>query len=90
MTYMNWSAMTPELLLLAMALVVSMVDLWVKDPGRRPTYWLTQLTLLAVAALHLWKFHKATAWWRCRAWWALIRSATCWPLCRPSSLPACW
>jgi len=58
MTYMNWSAMTPELLLLGMALVVSMVDLWVKDPGRRPTYWLTQLTLLAVAALHLWKFHK--------------------------------
>ena len=48
-----FAAFKPELLLLGMALVVSLVDLWVKDAQRRPTYWLTQLTLLAVAALHL-------------------------------------
>ena len=52
MNHMNWLAIYPELLLLVMALVVSMVDLWVKSPRRTPTYWLTQLTLAAVAAMH--------------------------------------
>jgi len=52
MNHMNWLAIYPELLLLAMALVVSMVDLWVKSPRRTPTYWLTQATLAAVAAMH--------------------------------------
>jgi len=33
-----------------MALVVSMVDLWAKTRG--PAYWLTQLTLAVVAAMH--------------------------------------
>jgi NADH-quinone oxidoreductase subunit N len=50
---MNWLAIYPEMLLLAMALVVAMVDLWVKDARRTPTYWLTQASLAAVAALHL-------------------------------------
>jgi NADH-quinone oxidoreductase subunit N len=50
---MNWVAVYPELLLLAAALLVSMVDLWVTDAKRRPTYLLTQLTLAAVAAMHL-------------------------------------
>jgi NADH-quinone oxidoreductase subunit N len=49
---MNWIAVYPELLLLAMALVVAMVDLWVTHPRRTPTYVLTQLTLAAVAGLH--------------------------------------
>ncbi|MCZ8236060.1 MAG: NADH-quinone oxidoreductase subunit NuoN [Inhella sp.] len=53
MTNFFFAAFKPELLLLGMALVVTLVDLWVKDPARRPTYWLTQLTLLGVAALHL-------------------------------------
>jgi NADH-quinone oxidoreductase subunit N len=47
---MNWLAIYPELVLLAMALVVSMVDLWAKTRG--PAYWLTQLTLAVVAAMH--------------------------------------
>ena len=42
----------PEILLLAMALVIALVDLWVADPARRVTFWLTQGTLAAVAAVH--------------------------------------
>jgi NADH-quinone oxidoreductase subunit N len=42
----------PEILLLAMALVIALVDLWVTDPARRVTFWLTQATLAAVAAVH--------------------------------------
>ena len=53
MNDMNWVAVYPELLLLTMALVVAMVDLWVTDPKRTPTYLLTQLSLAAVAGLHL-------------------------------------
>ncbi|MGS0757162.1 NADH-quinone oxidoreductase subunit N, partial [Roseateles sp. GG27B] len=53
MNNMNWLAVYPEIILLAMACVVSLVDLWVTDPARRPTYWLTQLTLVVVAAVHL-------------------------------------
>ena len=50
---MNWLAVYPELLLLVMALIVAMVDLWVTDPKRTPTYLLAQASLLAVALLHL-------------------------------------
>ena len=49
---MNWYAMSPEIVLLTMALVVAMADLWVKDARRTPTYLLTQATLAVVAALH--------------------------------------
>ncbi len=53
MNNMNWLAVYPEILLLTMACVVALVDLWVTDPARRPTYWLTQLTLFVVGAIHL-------------------------------------
>ena len=52
MNDMNWLAIYPEILLLAMGCVVALVDLWVTDEQRRPTYWLTQLTLAIVAGLH--------------------------------------
>eukprot|EP01031_Cornospumella_fuschlensis_P050202 gene50202-61432_t len=52
MNDMNWLAIYPEILLLAMGCVVALVDLWVTDEQRRPTYWLTQLTLVVVAGLH--------------------------------------
>ncbi len=52
MNNMNWLAIYPEILLLAMGCVVALVDLWVTDEQRRPTYWLTQLTLAVVAGLH--------------------------------------
>jgi len=50
---MNWLAVLPEIVLLTMACVVAMVDLWVRDPRRTPTYLLTQLSLAVVATLHL-------------------------------------
>jgi NADH-quinone oxidoreductase subunit N len=53
MNNMNWLAVYPEIILLAMACVVALVDLWVTDPGRRPTYWLTQLTIAVVGLMHL-------------------------------------
>lgn len=57
MNNMNWLAVYPEIILLAMTCVVAMVDLWVTDSQRRPTYWLTQLTLVVVGAMHLSYFH---------------------------------
>jgi len=58
MNNMNWLAVYPEIILLAMTCVVAMVDLWVTDPQRRPTYWLTQLTLVVVGAMHLGYFQE--------------------------------
>jgi NADH-quinone oxidoreductase subunit N len=52
MNEMNWLAVYPELVLLGMACVVAMVDLWVKHPRRTPTYLLTQATLAVVAVMH--------------------------------------
>ncbi|MFN3861072.1 MAG: NADH-quinone oxidoreductase subunit NuoN [Roseateles sp.] len=52
MNDMNWLAIYPEILLLAASCIVALVDLWVTDEQRRPTYWLTQLTLLVVAVMH--------------------------------------
>ncbi len=53
MNSMNWQVLHPEMLLLAMTGVIAIVDLYATDPKRRLTFWLTQATLLAVAALHL-------------------------------------
>jgi len=52
MNNMNWFAVYPEIILLAMACFVALVDLFVTDPARRPTYWLTQLSLAGVGMLH--------------------------------------
>jgi NADH-quinone oxidoreductase subunit N len=49
---MNWSAVTPEIVLLSMACVIALADLFVTDAERRLTYWLTQGTLVVVALLH--------------------------------------
>ncbi|MEI6025490.1 MAG: NADH-quinone oxidoreductase subunit NuoN [Betaproteobacteria bacterium] len=53
MNAMNWLVVYPEIVLLAMACVVVVADLWVTDPARRVTFWLTQGTMLLVGALHL-------------------------------------
>lgn len=47
----SWLAIYPELVLLAMACVIALVDLGVRCPRRTPTYVLTMLTLAVVAAL---------------------------------------
>ncbi|MFC7408225.1 NADH-quinone oxidoreductase subunit NuoN [Hydrogenophaga atypica] len=49
---LSWVVAYPELLLLAMACVITLVDLFVKSPQRGGTYFLTLLTLGAVAVLH--------------------------------------
>jgi NADH-quinone oxidoreductase subunit N len=46
---MNWLAVYPEILLLAMACLVAIADLFVTDPKRTPTHL---LTLAAVGAMH--------------------------------------
>jgi NADH-quinone oxidoreductase subunit N len=53
MNELNWSAVTPEIVLLAMACLVAMVDLFVTSPRRTLTYVLTMGSLALVAALHL-------------------------------------
>jgi NADH-quinone oxidoreductase subunit N len=50
---MNWAAVTPEIVLLTMACVIALADLFVEDEQRAPTFWLTQASLAAVALLHL-------------------------------------
>jgi NADH-quinone oxidoreductase subunit N len=58
MNNMNWLAVCPEIVLLCMALVVTMVDLWVTHPQRMPTYLLAQASLAVVAGLHLLHFNE--------------------------------
>ncbi len=55
---MNWLAVRPEIVLLAMSCVVAMVDLWVSHPSRLPTYLLTQASLAVVAVLYLFAFES--------------------------------
>ena len=56
MNKMNWLAVYPEVVLLVMACVVAMIDLWVTNPRRTPTYLLTQASLAIVALMHLDRF----------------------------------
>ena len=53
---MNWPAVHPQIFLLAAACGVALVDLWVTDPLRRLTYWLTQGTLAIVALIYLYQY----------------------------------
>lgn len=50
---MNWPAVSPQIFLLAAACGVALVDLWVTDPRRRLTYWLTQAAVAVVALIYL-------------------------------------
>lgn len=53
MNDMNWLAIYPEILLLAMACVIALVDLYDTTPKRSLTWGLTAATLVAVGGLHL-------------------------------------
>jgi NADH-quinone oxidoreductase subunit N len=53
---MNWLVVSPEILLLVLACAVALVDLFVTDAKRRPTFWLAQVSLGLVAWLHLRNF----------------------------------
>ncbi|EHR72403.1 proton-translocating NADH-quinone oxidoreductase, chain N [Burkholderiales bacterium JOSHI_001] len=52
MNDMNWAVALPEMVLLGAACVVLLVDLFVTDEQRRPTFWLTQASIGLVAWLH--------------------------------------
>lgn len=56
MNNMNWldffGPVYPEIFLLTLACVVALVDLFVTDARRGPTYWLTQATLGVFALMH--------------------------------------
>ncbi|MFM2121263.1 MAG: hypothetical protein RL722_2731, partial [Pseudomonadota bacterium] len=53
MTTSNWLAVFPEILLLVMACVIAIVDLFVTSPKRTPTLLLSVATLVCVGLLHL-------------------------------------
>jgi NADH-quinone oxidoreductase subunit N len=53
MNDMNWLAVYPEILLLAMTCVIALVDLYSQSPKRTLTYALSLGTLVAVAVMHL-------------------------------------
>jgi len=48
----NWMAIYPEIVLLVMACVIALADLFVKSPQRTTTYALTLLSLGGVALMH--------------------------------------
>ena len=50
---MNWPVIFPELFLLVAACTVMLVDLFVTDPQRRPTFWLTQASIGVFALMQL-------------------------------------
>ncbi|NBX61185.1 MAG: NADH-quinone oxidoreductase subunit NuoN [Betaproteobacteria bacterium] len=52
MNSVSWLTALPEIFLLSMACVITLVDLWVKRKDRALTYLLTLATLLAVALMH--------------------------------------
>ncbi|MEY4754262.1 MAG: hypothetical protein RJA44_1937, partial [Pseudomonadota bacterium] len=63
MTAMNWLAVSPEIALLAMACVIALVDLFVTDPKRTPTYVLTLLTLAGISLMHLSAFNDGSTFY---------------------------
>ena len=52
MTQMNWLVVYPEILLMVAACVIALVDVNLSDPKRTATFWMTQVTLAAVAFMH--------------------------------------
>ena len=49
---LSWIAVYPEIVMLVMACLIALVDLFVKNPRRTSTYVLTLLTLGIVALLN--------------------------------------
>jgi NADH-quinone oxidoreductase subunit N len=52
MNELNWMVGLPEVVLLVAVCAVALVDLFVTDARRRPTFWLAQASLAVVALLH--------------------------------------
>ena len=60
MNDLNWVAVAPEIVLLGMACLVALLDLFVTSKRRTATYLLTLLTLAVVGGLHLCALDNAT------------------------------
>ena len=58
MNDMNWQAVLPQIVLLAMSCVIALADLFSDSERRRPTYLLSLLTLLAVGAVQLFQYQE--------------------------------
>jgi len=78
MNNMNWMAVAPEIVLLVMALVITLADLWVTDERRTPTYWMTQATLAVVGCCTSGPSKGARPCTRCSAWWWPTPWVICW------------
>ncbi|MEP7282217.1 MAG: NADH-quinone oxidoreductase subunit NuoN [Rubrivivax sp.] len=50
---MNWLVVYPEIWLLLLACAVTLVDPFVRDPSRSPTFWLCQLGVGVFTLMHL-------------------------------------
>jgi NADH-quinone oxidoreductase subunit N len=50
---MNWLVLYPEIWLLFAACVIAIADLFIDDPERRPTFWMTQAAIAVFSAMHL-------------------------------------
>ena len=57
MNPMSFLVIYPEALLLVAACAVALVDLFVTDPKRRPTFWLAQISIGLVGLMHLVLYH---------------------------------
>jgi NADH-quinone oxidoreductase subunit N len=57
MTQMNWLQIAPELWLLVTACTIALVDLFVTDAERKPTFWMTQAAVAVFSLLHLSAFN---------------------------------
>lgn len=53
MNPMNWIVVYPEIWLLLAACTIVLVDPFVTDPQRRPTFWLTQFAVAVFSVMHL-------------------------------------
>ncbi|MDP3086050.1 MAG: NADH-quinone oxidoreductase subunit NuoN [Rubrivivax sp.] len=60
MTTMNWFVIYPEIWLLLAACGVTLADLFVSDPQRRPTFWMTQASIAVYALLQLAAFNDGS------------------------------
>ena len=53
MSLSNWMVLAPEIWLLVAACAVLLIDLFVEDPERRPTFWMTQGTVAVFCFIHV-------------------------------------
>ena len=76
MAPMNWISIAPEALLLVLACVVALADLFSADPQRRTTFWLAQLSrpVASPKRSHISRLHGMAPWALpgCRTNWSLL------------------